>query len=127
MNERLRVLQVVNVRWFNATAWYGLFLSRLLKDAGHEVRVLGLAGTESFAKAEAMGLEPEALDLNTANPLRIVPLLRACSALLRSFRPHVVNCHRGENFWMWRLLHSPENSFALVRTRGDQRPPRTAM
>ena len=42
MAAPLRVIQVVNVRWFNATAWYGLFLSRLLKDAGHEVLVLGL-------------------------------------------------------------------------------------
>jgi hypothetical protein len=26
------IFQVVNVRWFNATAWYALYLSRLLHD-----------------------------------------------------------------------------------------------
>ncbi|MDP3425791.1 MAG: glycosyltransferase family 1 protein, partial [Humidesulfovibrio sp.] len=41
------VFQVVNVRWFNATAWYGLYLSRLLQEAGHRVVVLTLDGTES--------------------------------------------------------------------------------
>ena len=47
-----RSIQVVNVRWFNATAWYGLELARLLNAAGHESRVVALADTETFAKAE---------------------------------------------------------------------------
>ena len=46
-----RSIQVVNVRWFNATAWYGLELARLLNAAGHESRVVSLADTETFAKA----------------------------------------------------------------------------
>ena len=50
-----RSIQVVNVRWFNATAWYGLELARLLNAAGHESRVVALADTETFAKAEEMG------------------------------------------------------------------------
>jgi hypothetical protein len=40
--EKLRLIQVVNVRWVNATAWYALFLARLLKEAGHQVLTLGL-------------------------------------------------------------------------------------
>lgn len=59
-----RSIQVVNVRWFNATAWYGLELARLLNAAGHESRVVALADTETFAKAEEMGLRPLAMPLN---------------------------------------------------------------
>ena len=44
-----RSIQVVNVRWFNATAWYGLELARLLNAAGHDSRVVALADTETFA------------------------------------------------------------------------------
>ncbi len=124
MKAQLRIIQVVNVRWFNATAWYGLFLSRLLKDAGHTVLVLGLEGTDSFRKAREMGLEPVGLDLNTANPLRFAALLPELSNLLRRFRPHIVNCHRGEGMALWGLLKTLGHSFALVRTRGDQRPAR---
>lgn len=124
MPAPLRVIQVVNVRWFNATAWYGLFLSRLLKDAGHEVLVLGLRGTESFAKAEAMGLAPLGVDLNSANPLTMARTLRDLHSLVRKFKPHVVNCHRGEGMFLWGLLKSDGQRFALVRTRGDQRPPK---
>jgi glycosyltransferase involved in cell wall biosynthesis len=124
MKEPLRIIQVVNVRWFNATAWYGLSLARLLQDAGHTVRVLGLAGTDSFAKAQQMGLDVVPLDLNTTNPARLPFLLRAMRSLLRDFRPHVVNCHRGEGLVFWGLCKSGKQPFALIRTRGDQRPPK---
>ena len=120
----MRIIQVVNVRWFNATAWYGLCLARLLQDAGHTVRVLGLPGTDSFAKAEGMGLDVLPLDLNTVRPLRLFFLLRAMRSLLREFRPHVVNCHRGEGLALWGLCKSVERPFALIRTRGDRRPPK---
>ena len=124
MQKRLRIMQVINVRWFNATAWYGIFLSRLLQDAGHDVTVLGLPGTESYARAVAMGLKVAPLDLNTVNPVRIPLLMRRMTALLRDFRPHIVNCHRGEGTVLWGLCKAAGHSFGLVRTRGDQRPPK---
>jgi glycosyltransferase involved in cell wall biosynthesis len=123
----LRIIEVVNVRWFNATAWYGLTLSRLLKNAGHEVRVLGLAGTASYAKAREMGLNPLPCDANTLSPLALPAMLRQMASLLREFRPHVVNCHRGEGMVFWALLKAAGFSFALVRTRGDQRPPKAGI
>ena len=62
------ILQVVNVRWFNATAWYGLYLSRLLAESGHQVVVLTLAGTENHKKALEWGLDARPADLNTSKP-----------------------------------------------------------
>lgn len=117
---------MVNVRWFNATAWYGLFLARILRDAGHDVRVLGLGGTDSFAKAVEWGLNPIDCPLNSSNPLRIAEAYGKIRHLVREFSPHIVNCHRGEGFILWSLLKgaSSKNPFALVRTRGDQRPPK---
>jgi glycosyltransferase involved in cell wall biosynthesis len=124
MRKRLRIIQVVNVRWFNATAWYGLSLSRLLREAGHEVLVLGLAETEAYARAQAMGLDPLPLNVNAFNPLALSAALRQMAAVRRNFRPHVVNCHRGEGLIFWGLLKMAGPPFALVRTRGDQRPPK---
>ena len=120
----LRILQVVNVRWFNATAWYGLFLSRLLKEAGHEVLVLGLEGTDSFAKAQEWGLDPRHLDLNARNPLQWPGLVSKTCKIIHDFKPDIVNCHRGEGFVIWGLLKNLGKGYALVRTRGDQRLPR---
>ena len=123
----LRTLQVVNVRWFNATAWYGMELARLLNKAGHPTLTLGLEGTASFAKAQAMGLDPIGLPLNTCNPIRTLVLARSLRNIVRDFRPDIVNCHRGEAFWLWGLLKNEAPGYALVRTRGDQRLPRNSL
>lgn len=123
LSHPLRTIQVVNVRWFNATAWYGLELSRLLNAAGHQTTVVALKDTETFAKAESMGLKPVTLPLNAKNPLAFAGLIRDMSRLIRDVRPHVVNCHRGESFLFWGLLKA-QGQYALIRTRGDQRLPR---
>ena len=33
----MRTIQIVNVRWFNATAWYGLWLAKLLSIDGFRI------------------------------------------------------------------------------------------
>lgn len=117
---------MVNVRWLNATAWYGLYLSRLLKEAGHPVMVLGLPGTKSFACAEEWGLEPVGLPLTSGNPFTVASLYFKLRSLVREFQPDIVNCHRGESFALWGMLKKFGAPFALVRTRGDQRPPKNS-
>lgn len=120
----MKTFQVVNVRWYNATAWYGVTLARLLTEAGHESLVLALPGTEPEARALDMGLPVASLDLNTNNPLRLPGVYSRVAGLLKRHRPDVVNCHRGEGFIAWGLLKRLGYGFRLVRTRGDQRPPR---
>lgn len=120
----MRIIQVVNVRWFNATAWYGLYLSKLLKEAGHEVLALMLADTESHAKALEWGVQTVTAPLNSRNPLTLVGLYFSLLELVRDFRPDVIDCHRGESFLLFGLLRKRVGGFKLVRTRGDQRPPR---
>ncbi|OIO04600.1 MAG: glycosyl transferase [Desulfovibrionaceae bacterium CG1_02_65_16] len=117
------IVQVANVRWFNATAWYALYLSRLLKEAGHTVVVLTQAGTDTHQRALDWGLDARPVDLNTSNPLRLAATLCKLTGLMRKLKPQIVNCHRGEGFFLWGLL-KPLFGFKLVRTRGDQRPPR---
>lgn len=124
MKDKLRIVQIINVRWFNATAWYGLKLSKLLKDAGHDVLVLGLPGTESFEKAKEMGLHPLGLDLNSHKPHKATLGFLKLANIIRKFKPDIVNCHRGEGFVFLGILKVLGHSFKLVRTRGDQRAPR---
>lgn len=122
--RKLRVIQVVNVRWFNATAWYGLWLAKLLREAGHSCQVAALPGTDTWRKAEDWDFAPLDLGLNSGNPARLAAAYAGLRRLVREYKPHVVNCHRGESFFLWAMLRRQMNSFALVRTRGDQRPPR---
>lgn len=119
----MRTIQVVNVRWYNATAWYGVTLAHCLQKAGHESLVAGLAGTPPLEKARELGLPTVALPFNSQTPGKIVELWRGMNGLVREFRPDVVNCHRGEAFVLWALLKR-KGGYALVRTRGDRRLPR---
>lgn len=120
----MRIIQVANVRWFNATSWYAMFLARMLQQAGHESLVLTLEGTESHQKAIDWGLNHKTLPLNSSNPVTIARLYKDLSDIVESFQPDVVNCHRGESFWLWAILRLLKRSFRLVRTRGDQRLPK---
>jgi len=120
----MKIFQVINVRWFNATAWYAITLSKLLADAGHEVHVLTQPGTPPDAIAREMGLNTVPVDLNSVNPLRLAAGTRHIIQLLKTHRPDIVNCHRGEGFFLWGMLKYMGFNFKLVRTRGDQRPPR---
>lgn len=119
----MKIIQVVNVRWFNATAWYGIYLSKLLADEGHEVIVLTQNGTPPDTIARQWGLRTETPDLNTVNPLRLAVTCKKIVTLLKDFRPDIVNCHRGEGFFLWGLLKLLGFDYGLVRTRGDQRLP----
>jgi glycosyltransferase involved in cell wall biosynthesis len=123
----MRILHVVNVRWFNATAWFGITLADLLQQAGHDVKVLVLPDAPPHHEAQARGLDCVPLNINTLRPALFVPAWREAAGLLPSFRPHIVDCHRGEGFILWALLKQLGGSFKLVRTRGDQRPPKNSL
>ena len=101
-----------------------MYLSHLLRESGHEVLVLGLPGTLSARKGEEWGLPMRLLDLNTATPWGIASLYGKLKALVREFKPDVVNCHRGESYLLWGLLKNELGGFKLIRTRGDQRLPK---
>ena len=99
-----------------------MYLSRLLLEAGHETLVLVLPDTLAEAKGREWDLPMRRMLLNTVTPWGIIGLYAELKALVREFRPRVVNCHRGEAFILWGLLKKELGSFRLVRTRGDQRP-----
>lgn len=122
----MRTIQVVNVRWYNATAWYGVTLAKCLQDAGHESIVAGLEGTPPLEKAKEMGLRTVALPFNSASPAKLFETWKGMDRLVREFRPDIVNCHRGEAFILWALLQK-KYGFGLVRTRGDRRLPKNGL
>ncbi len=118
----MKILQVINVRWFNATAWYALFQARLLQEHGHKVLVLALPDSPAVHKARDWSLPVRTMDMNSANPFRQPGLYNNLRNLLLTEHPDIINCHRGEAFLLFGLLQKQLKNFQLVRTRGDQRP-----
>ena len=120
----MRILHVINVRWFNATSWYALTLGKLMQEAGHETLIATLKNTHTWRKSQEWGLPTVAMDLNSNNPLRLAMCLRHMAKIVSLWKPDIVNCHRGEAFFLWALLRAMGGRFKLVRTKGDQRLPR---
>ena len=120
----MRTIQIVNVRWFNATAWYGLYLAKLLQDSGNETLVVTLPNTANWQKAQDFGFDPIFLPFNSKNPLAAPHAYSSLRRLVKQFKPDIINCHRGEGFVWCALLRQQLKNFALVRTRGDQRLPK---
>lgn len=119
----MRTLQIINAKWFNATAWYGVQIASGLKKLGHESHVVCIENSGAIKVAKQHGLDVHILPLNTISGL--LKSLSGIHALCKEFKPDIVNCHRGESFYLWALLQK-KYGYHLVRTRGDQRSPQNS-
>ncbi len=119
--NKMNILQVINVRFYNATAWYALFLSKTLCEMGHNSTVITLEGTLSDNKAIEMGIPRVAIPYNQKKLTNLPKIYAFLEKEIQRLKPDIVNCHRGELFPLFILLKK-KYGFKLVRTRGDQRP-----
>jgi glycosyltransferase involved in cell wall biosynthesis len=120
----VRILNVINVRWFNATAWYAVNLSSVLQRRGHDVVVCGLPGTPPVLKAHDIGLETFEADINKSDPIRGLAAMGAMDKLLMTFEPDLVICNRGEFYGYFAYKRVTKQKYKLIRVRGDIRPPK---
>jgi glycosyltransferase involved in cell wall biosynthesis len=121
----MKILNVINVRWYNATAWYAVSLSSALKKSGHDVIVCGQPGTPPVEKAKELGLEVFEAEFNSSNPIKLFKTMNRVRKLLKSYKPDAVACHRGEFFWYFAIKKFfTRPRWKLIRVRGDIRPPK---
>lgn len=120
----MRILSVINVRWYNATAWYAVSLAKALKCRGHNVAVCGLPGTPPVLKAHSAGLETFEAGINKSNPFSALAAMGAMDRVLMEFQPEIIIANRGEFFWYFVWKRITRQNFKLVRVRGDIRPPK---
>lgn len=122
----MKILHIINVRWFNATAWYAFRLAKAGNELGYDSVIAGLPNSPVVNMAKDIGLKTFETDFNSNKPLEIVKNIKKTSKFINEYKPDIVVCHRGEMFW-WFSLYSRfiNKSFMLVRVRGDVRPPTT--
>jgi len=119
----MKILEIVDVRWWNATAYYGVELARALRDAGEDVVVAASPGSPPHAAARELGLPVwSAVRFADANPLHTVRDLPALLHDLRSF--DLVDAHRAEGQLLAAVASALVGGPPVVRTRGDIRAPR---
>lgn len=124
--RKLCVLQLINVRWYNACAYYAVTLSRALKKRGHRVIVAGDPQSPTIDVAKRFGLEIyDKLYLSRMNPFTFFYNVKRISDLIDEEKINLINAHRAETHALvaltvkWFAKKTP-----VVRTRGDVRPPK---
>lgn len=124
VTARLRILQMVTVRWYNACAEYAVRLSAGLAARGHDVTLLGYRGSPPVVAARRLQVPVvETIDLRPGR-LDGPAMAWRLTDLLRRRRIQVVNAHRSEDHLFGALAAAVQPQVRLVRTRGDVRPPR---
>ncbi|HEX9912251.1 MAG TPA: glycosyltransferase family 4 protein [candidate division Zixibacteria bacterium] len=126
MKKTLNILQLVNVRWYNACAHYAVALSSGLQKRSHKVILAGDKNSPTLQVAEKMGLEifPD-LYLSYQNPGRFIYNLKSLNDLIEKRNINLVNAHQGEGHLYAGLLKKLfKKKYVLIRTRGDQRMPK---
>lgn len=122
----MKILQVANVRWFNAAADYALRLSVGLAARGHEVHMAGLPETRPMILARESGLR--VLDigrLNSNNPARWPSTYRFLSDLVSREGYDLMCAHFSEGYpLLAAAARRSSPGMVIVRTRGDMRLPR---
>lgn len=124
--QKLCVLQLINVRWYNACAYYAVTLSRALKKRGHRVILAGDPQSTPMDVASRFGLETyDKLYLSRMNPFTFFYNIKKISDLIDEEKIDVVNAHRAETHALAALtVKWFGKKVPVVRTRGDVRSPK---
>jgi glycosyltransferase involved in cell wall biosynthesis len=122
----LNVLQLINVRWYNACAYYAVTLSHALQKRGHRVIVAGDPNSPPLLEAKKLGLQVyEDLHLSCMSPWMIVYNVKRIADLIKRQNIHIINAHRGEAHFAAAAYKCVSRAHVpLIRARGDVRPPR---
>ena len=125
MHMHLNILQLINVRWYNACAYYAVTLSYALKRRGHRVIVAGDPKSPPVLEAQKLGLEVyEDLYLSYISPWMVVYNIKRIADLVKRENIHIINAHRGEGHLVAALCkYVLKKNIPLIRTRGDVRSP----
>lgn len=120
IHNKHRVLILINVRWWNATAFYAINIARLLHQHGHRVWVGCDPTYPAYRIAQTYGLPVAPLAFYGGNPLKLLRSFWALRRLIRSEGIDIINTHRSEDH-TFGLLAKWIHRTKLVITRGDQR------
>ena len=117
------IVQAVSIRWYNACAAYAVNIARGLAETGRRVTFAGPFGSPAVERAAGSGLpvcELPAGSTAGAFFLRV----SACRRFAREQGVTLVNVHDGSSHLLWTLALRGAG-IPLVRTSGNQVPPRT--
>lgn len=124
--DRIETLQLVSVRWWNASAYYGVSLAEALNRAGHFSVVGGRGDSPPLLKATEIGLPVfTAINLESLHPAVAIRNVARLKRFLKQRDIALVNAHRPEDgFFAVLVKKFSRTPFPVIRTVSDVRPPK---
>jgi glycosyltransferase involved in cell wall biosynthesis len=119
--ETYTVLILINVRWWNATAFYAVNIGRMLQKKGHRVFIGCNEAYPAYKIAKSYGMTVVPLNFYGYNLIQLFKSFIHMLRLIRSENIDIINSHRSEDH-TYAFLAKLFAGVKLVITRGDQRP-----
>ena len=114
------ILILINVRWWNATAFYAINIGRILQKKGHKV-IIGCNKTyPAYKVARSYGFKIVPLNFYGFNPFQLVNNFFKLLQIIKKEKVQIINSHRSEDH-TFALLAKLITGVKLVATRGDRR------
>jgi glycosyltransferase involved in cell wall biosynthesis len=120
MTKHPAILILINVRWWNASAFYAVNIARILHKNGYNVLVGCDPSYPAYKKTLAYGLRAVPLSFYGYHPLKLIKSFIAMLRLIKQERIDILNPHRAEDHF-FALLAKLITGCSVVVTRGDQR------
>ncbi|MBN1899066.1 MAG: glycosyltransferase [Spirochaetes bacterium] len=114
------ILILINVRWWNATAFYAINTARVLHKKGYAVYVGSKKGSPPYQKALQYNLNVVNLNFERFNPVKLFVNFFRMIRFIKSRQISILNAHRSEDHTFAALarLFAPVK---FILTRGDRR------
>jgi len=114
------ILILINVRWWNATAFYAVNIGRILKKKGHRVFIGSREDYPAFKIARSYGLEAVPFNFSGLHIPGLVKNLFRMARFVKKNQIHIINAHRSEDH-TFAVLTKRLTGVKVVLTRGDRR------
>jgi glycosyltransferase involved in cell wall biosynthesis len=124
LNTSLSTLQLISVRWWNASAYYAIMLAGILRHNGVKVYVGGDKNSPPIQKAMEEKLPILSLNFESYQPHHFLKNFFNYRKFLAKQDIDIVNAHRPEDHLYSALIKNKYKTLPLIRTIGDVRPPK---
>lgn len=124
LNTSLAILQLISVRWWNASAYYAITLAGILQNNGMKVYVGGSVNSPPIRKAQEENLPVLSFHFESLQPFYFLKNFRYYQKFLANKEIDIINAHRPEDHFYSALVKRKYKTLPLIRTIGDVRPPK---
>jgi glycosyltransferase involved in cell wall biosynthesis len=121
----MKIIQIIDLRWYNACADFAIKQAKGLALIGHDVLLMANPGSPPAQKARDAGLNVSE-EINFAGAGKILSAPKKLRKIASRFDADIIFAHRGESHLIGALAVRG-TKIPIARFRGDVRPPKSGI